>query len=72
RIGDLTPIVFATAAGGDRVARAIIDRLADELAVMAAALARRSGLTTRDPAVQARLRRGIEAWSATAGVVTPS
>jgi N-acetylglucosamine kinase-like BadF-type ATPase len=131
RIGDLTPIVFATAAGGDRVARAIIDRLADELAVMAAALARRTGLTTRDPeivlaggvfrtddaafhgglaeriratipnativkleappvlgaaligldalngglrdaGVQARLRAAIEAWSATASVVTSS
>jgi N-acetylglucosamine kinase-like BadF-type ATPase len=51
RIGDLTPVVFATAAAGDQVARAIIDRLADELAVMAAALARRTGLTRRDPEV---------------------
>jgi N-acetylglucosamine kinase-like BadF-type ATPase len=131
RIGDLTPVVFATAAAGDPVARSIIDRLADELAVMAAALARRTGMTRRDPevvlaggvfktddaafhtglaeriratipdarilrleappvlgaamigldrlngglhdpAVQARLRRAIEAWSATARVVTPS
>ena len=51
RIGDLAPTVFATAAAGDPVARAIIDRLADELAVMAAALARRTGLTRSDPEV---------------------
>ena len=31
RIGELAPTVFATAAAGDPVARAIIDRLADEL-----------------------------------------
>jgi len=131
RISDLTPVVFATAAGGDPVARAIVDRLADELAVMAVALARRTGLTRRDPdvvlaggvfttddaafhaglaerilaaipkarivrlaappvlgaallgldrlhgglsdpAIQARLRRAIEAWSATPRVVTSS
>ena len=51
RIGDLAPTVFATAIAGDPVARAIVDRLADELAVMAAALARRTGLTRRDPEV---------------------
>jgi N-acetylglucosamine kinase-like BadF-type ATPase len=51
RVGDLAPVVFATAAGGDRVARAIIDRLADELVVMAAALARRTHLLRRDPEV---------------------
>jgi N-acetylglucosamine kinase-like BadF-type ATPase len=131
RIGDLAPTVFATAAGGDRIARSIIDRLADELAGMAAALARRTGLTRRDPeivlaggvfrtndtafherlaeqirttipnarivrltappvlgaaligldrlngglrdpAIQLRLQDEIEAWSATARVVTPS
>lgn len=131
RIGDLAPTVFATAIAGDPVARAIVDQLADELAVMAAALARRTGLTRRDPevvlaggifktddaafhagvaerihaaipdarivrlaappvlgaaligldrlngglrdpAVQTRLRAAIEAWTATARVVTPS
>jgi len=131
RIGDLAPAVFATAAGGDAIARSIVDRLADELAVMAAALARRTSLTRRDPevvlaggifktddaafhvalaerihaaipnarivrlaappvlgaaligldrlngdlrdpAVQTRLREAIEAWSATASVVTSS
>jgi N-acetylglucosamine kinase-like BadF-type ATPase len=131
RIGDLAPTVFATAMAGDPVARAIVDQLADELAVMAAALARRTGLTRRnpevvlaggifktddaafhagvaerihaaipdarivrlaappvlgaaligldrlngglrDPAVQTRLRSAIEAWTATARVVTSS
>jgi N-acetylglucosamine kinase-like BadF-type ATPase len=131
RIGDLAPTVFATAAADDAVARAIVDHLADELAGMAAALARRTGLTRRDPEVvlaggifkttdaafhaglaeritatipaarivrlaappvlgaaligldrvngglrdpevQTRLRAAIEAWSATARVVTPS
>jgi N-acetylglucosamine kinase-like BadF-type ATPase len=51
RIGDLAPTVFATAVAGDPVARGIVDHLADELAVMAAALARRTGLTRRDPEV---------------------
>jgi N-acetylglucosamine kinase-like BadF-type ATPase len=131
RIGDLAPTVFDTAAAGDSVARGIVDRLADELAGMANALARRTGLTRRDPEivlaggifkttdaafhsglaerikaaipdarivrlaappvlgaaligldrvngglrdpeVQTRLRGAIEAWSATASVVTPS
>jgi N-acetylglucosamine kinase-like BadF-type ATPase len=44
RIGELSPVVFATAAEGDVVARAIIDRLVDELATMAIALARRLGI----------------------------
>jgi N-acetylglucosamine kinase-like BadF-type ATPase len=51
RIGDLAPTVFATALDGDPVARSIIDRLADELVVMAAALARRANLVRRDPDV---------------------
>lgn len=51
RIGDLAPTVFATAAAGDAVARSIIDRLADELATMAGALARRASLVRRDPEV---------------------
>jgi N-acetylglucosamine kinase-like BadF-type ATPase len=51
RVGDLAPIVFATAAAGDAVARAIVDRLADELATMAGALARRTSLARRDPEV---------------------
>jgi N-acetylglucosamine kinase-like BadF-type ATPase len=51
RIGELAPTVFATAAGGDEVARGIVDRLADELAAMARALARRSGLVRSSPDV---------------------
>ncbi len=38
---DLAPLVFETAAAGDAVARRIVDRLADELAVMAVAIIRR-------------------------------
>jgi N-acetylglucosamine kinase-like BadF-type ATPase len=51
RVGELAPAVFATAVDGDAVARAIIDRLADELVGMAVALARRAGLVRRDPEV---------------------
>ena len=51
RIAELAPIVFSTAVTGDAVARSIVDRLADELATMAAALARRTGLVRRDPDV---------------------
>ncbi|MCE3036008.1 BadF/BadG/BcrA/BcrD ATPase family protein [Streptomyces sp. CMSTAAHL-2] len=35
RRGELAPVLFATAAGGDPVARAIVDRLADEVTVLA-------------------------------------
>jgi N-acetylglucosamine kinase-like BadF-type ATPase len=45
RIGELSPVVFRAASIGDPVARAIVDRLADELGTMATALARRLGLT---------------------------
>jgi N-acetylglucosamine kinase-like BadF-type ATPase len=51
RIGELAPTVFATAAAGDPVARAIVDRLADELATMAIALARRARLVRRRPEI---------------------
>ncbi|HET9614522.1 MAG TPA: BadF/BadG/BcrA/BcrD ATPase family protein, partial [Candidatus Limnocylindrales bacterium] len=75
RIGDLAPVVFATAGAGDPVARGIVDRLADELVSMAAALARRTRLVRRvpevvlgggvfrtdDAAFHARLRAGIAA-----------
>jgi N-acetylglucosamine kinase-like BadF-type ATPase len=44
-LGDLAPLVFAAADGGDEVARGIIERLADELAAMALALIRRTGQT---------------------------
>jgi N-acetylglucosamine kinase-like BadF-type ATPase len=51
RIAELAPVVFAAAGAGDAVARAIIDRLADELVVMAGAMIRRLHLTRRDPDV---------------------
>ena len=43
--------MFAAAAAGDAVARAVVDRLADELVVMAGAMIRRLHLTRRDPDV---------------------
>ena len=48
RTSELSPVVFAAAGDGDVVARSIIDRMADELAVMAAALARRTRMTRLD------------------------
>jgi N-acetylglucosamine kinase-like BadF-type ATPase len=45
---ELSPTVFAAAAEGDEVARAIIDKLADELAAMANAIIRRLHLTRTD------------------------
>jgi len=48
RLEELAPLVFAAAADGDSVARAIVDRLADELAVMAVAIARRLRVASRD------------------------
>lgn len=51
RLLELAPIVFEAATDGDAVARSIIDRLADELATMAAALMRRLRMTRLDPEV---------------------
>jgi N-acetylglucosamine kinase-like BadF-type ATPase len=51
RIRELSPVVFAAANGGDAVGREILDRLADELAVMANAIIRRLHLTRLDPDV---------------------
>ncbi|HEY5521488.1 MAG TPA: BadF/BadG/BcrA/BcrD ATPase family protein [Candidatus Limnocylindrales bacterium] len=73
RISSLAPLVFEQAAARDAVARAIIDRLADELAGMAGALIRRLHLTrldvevvlaggvfrTRDEAFYERLHQGL-------------
>ena len=50
RLGDLAPDVFAAAAT-DAVARAIVDRLADEVVTMATATIRRVHLVRRKPAV---------------------
>lgn len=51
RLRELAPVVFAAAAEGDAVARQILDRLADELALMAIAIIRRLRLTRTDPDV---------------------
>lgn len=51
RIAELSPVVFATADAGDTVARSIVDRLADEIVVMAGAMLRRLHLTRLDPDV---------------------
>lgn len=48
RLSELAPIVFKDAAAGDAVARSIVDRLADELAIMAAALLRRLSMQRRE------------------------
>ncbi|MEV7654135.1 BadF/BadG/BcrA/BcrD ATPase family protein [Streptomyces anulatus] len=41
---ELTPVLFATAAGGDPVALALVERLADEVVAMATVALRRLGL----------------------------
>jgi N-acetylglucosamine kinase-like BadF-type ATPase len=51
RLAELSPVVFEAAVAGDAVARGIIDHLADELGVMAAALIRRLRLGRLDPDV---------------------
>jgi N-acetylglucosamine kinase-like BadF-type ATPase len=48
RVRELTPVVFAAARAGDAVARELIDRLADELAIMAIAMIRRVGIARRE------------------------
>lgn len=48
RLRELAPLVFEAAASGDGVARAIIDRLADEVAGMAIAMIRRLRLVRTD------------------------
>jgi N-acetylglucosamine kinase-like BadF-type ATPase len=47
RAGELSPVVFRAAGEDDAVARSIVNRLADELSVMAVALARRTAMTRR-------------------------
>lgn len=51
RVDELSKVVFRAAGEGDAVARSIVDRLADELAVMAKALVRRLKLAKLDPEV---------------------
>lgn len=82
RLRELSPLVFGAAAAGDAVARSIVDRLADELVVMAEAIIRRLGLTRRRPTVvlaggvfaaddeafETRIRDGVTAVAAGADV----
>ena len=51
RIGELSPVVFGAAMEGDGAARAIADRLADEIVAMAGAMLRRLRLTRLDPEI---------------------
>lgn len=83
RLSMLSPVVFGAATDGDAVARSIVDRLADELATMAIALARRTGMLrqpveivlaggvfrTTDAAFHARLAAGIREVVAAATLV---
>jgi N-acetylglucosamine kinase-like BadF-type ATPase len=48
RLEELAPLVFEVAAEGDAVARSIVDRLADELAAMAIAIARQLRVARRE------------------------
>ncbi|MET9968952.1 BadF/BadG/BcrA/BcrD ATPase family protein [Streptomyces sp. NPDC006356] len=45
---ELTPVLFATAASGDPVARGLVDRLADEVVTMATVALTRLGLLTEE------------------------
>jgi N-acetylglucosamine kinase-like BadF-type ATPase len=73
RLVELAPVVFGAAARNDRVARAILDRVADEVVAFAVSTIRRLGLRSRefdvvlgggvfqarDRAFHARIERGI-------------
>ncbi|HEX5949518.1 MAG TPA: BadF/BadG/BcrA/BcrD ATPase family protein [Actinomycetota bacterium] len=48
RLAELAPVVFHDAAGGDPVARALVDRQADEIVLMAGAAIRRLGMRASD------------------------
>jgi N-acetylglucosamine kinase-like BadF-type ATPase len=83
RLSELAPLVFRAAVDGDKVARSIVDRLADELVGMARALIRRLRLGRLDPDVvlaggvfrtdepgfQARLEAGVHAAAPRARLV---
>jgi N-acetylglucosamine kinase-like BadF-type ATPase len=51
RLRELAPVVFAAATGGDPIARAIVDRQADEVVGMAGTAIRRLRMTSSDPHV---------------------
>jgi N-acetylglucosamine kinase-like BadF-type ATPase len=83
RVSELAPLVFGAAGAGDAVARSIVDRLADELSGMAAALIRRLRMgrldpevvlaggvfRTRDAPFYERLERGVHAAAPAARLV---
>ena len=83
RLEELSPLVFAAASAGDGVARMLLDRVANELAVMAIAIARRLRMTRRavevvlvggvfrasDPVFHERLAVGIHAALPRASIV---
>src|SRR5207249_627628 len=48
RVVELPPLVFAAAAGGDRVARDLLDRLADEIVALVRAAIRRLRVAKRE------------------------
>ncbi|GAA1354647.1 N-acetylglucosamine kinase [Streptomyces beijiangensis] len=48
---ELTPVLFATAAGGDAIARSLVDRLADEVVAMAAVALTRLDLLSEEAPV---------------------
>ncbi len=48
RLEELAPLLFEVAGEGDAVARGIVDRLADELAAMAVAIARQLRVVRRE------------------------
>jgi N-acetylglucosamine kinase-like BadF-type ATPase len=83
RIGELSPVVFGAAMDGDAAARAIIDRLADEIVAMAGAMIRRLHVTrldtdvvlgggvfrTPDAVFRSRIEAGVQALAPRARLV---
>lgn len=83
RLEELAPLVFDVAAEGDAVARAIVDRLADELAMMAVAIGRQLRVARRDvdvvltggvfratdQAFYRRIEAGVHGWMPRARLV---
>ena len=51
RLAELAPLVFEAASEGDRIATDLVDRQADEIAVMAGTAIRKLGMRTLDPDV---------------------
>jgi N-acetylglucosamine kinase-like BadF-type ATPase len=51
RLSELAPVVFRAATDGDAIARALVDRQADEVVVMTGTAIRKLRMTTLDPDV---------------------